>query len=83
MYRDDHSPLADWIIDAYEMIASEIGAQEDDQRFDTERAHDLLVAEGHDRMDAEYAIQRLLDRGYLYSVEGDLFVTEPDHSTDD
>ena len=42
---------------------------------------ELLVAHeefSEDAADAEYAIERLLSRGWLYDVEGDLRITDRD-----
>jgi hypothetical protein len=76
MYRDDRPPLSDWILDAYRTLASRINAREGG--LSTDRAMEILITEETDQADAEYALQRLLDRGYLYQAEGELFVTQPD-----
>ena len=78
MYRNDRSPLPPWIEDAYETLADEIDQQEGG--IATARAQALLYTVNliEDEADVHYAIDRLLNRGYLYTVEGELFVTEPD-----
>jgi hypothetical protein len=43
-------------------------------RFDDAIAQ--LCAADFNTDDAEYAVERLLNRGYLYQVDGELFVTE-------
>ena len=79
MWENDRQPLPDWIEDAYRILLGHI----DDPRegIERERAHNVLIhaQEFPDQPgDAEYAISRLLNRGYFYEVDGDLRVTEPD-----
>jgi hypothetical protein len=76
MFRDDRPPLPDWILDAYRQLAEQI--QTRDGGLPVESAKALLSTEGADQADVDYALQRLLDRGCLYQVEGELFVTLPD-----
>lgn len=76
MFRDERPPLSDWILDAYHQLARQI--QTRDGGLPIEDAKALLITEETDEFDVEYALQRLLDRGYLYQVEGELFVTHPD-----
>lgn len=77
MYRNDRSRLAPWIEDAYNTLASEIHDQEGDHGLGTDRAREVLHANDLIGEDAQYALKRLLDRGYLYTVDDELFVTEP------
>jgi hypothetical protein len=72
--------LPDWIQTAYDVLEATIN--ERDGGLAVEEAHAVVLEAAIDEgeltsTDAEYAIQRLLNRGYLYEVEGDLFVTEP------
>lgn len=76
MFRDERPPLSDWILDAYRQLAEQIQIR--DGGLPTEEAKSLLITEETDETDVEYLLQRLLDRGYLYQVEGELFVTQPD-----
>jgi SOS response regulatory protein OraA/RecX len=78
MYRNDSPPLAPWLEVAYDRLADEIHHQE--SGLATNRARTLLHTEGlcENEEDAQYAIERLLGRGYLYTVDDELFVTEPD-----
>lgn len=76
MYRDERPPLSDWILDAYRQLAAQIQPREGG--LSTGDAKTLLITEEIDESDVEYALRRLLDRGYLYQVEGELFVTEPE-----
>ena len=75
MTGDDRSPLADWIEEAYDRLARETAAR--DGGIPIEEARDSLAETGLERGDADYAIERLLERGYLYSVGDELFVTDP------
>lgn len=76
MYRDERPPLSDWILNAYRRLASRI--QTRDGGLPTDEAKELLFTEEIEESDVEYALQRLIDRGYLYRVDDELFVTEPD-----
>lgn len=80
MYRNDRSRLAPWIEEAYDTLASEIRQREDDNGLETDRAQEILHTDERieGKEDAQYVLKRLLDRGYLYTVDGKLFVTEPD-----
>lgn len=78
VHRDERPPLPDWILDAYRQLASRIQAR--DGGLPMEEANAILLAEEIEEPDVEYALQRLLDRGYLYRVSDELFVTEPDDS---
>lgn len=81
MFRDDRPPLPNWILDAYRQLATQI--QSRDGGLPTEEAETILTTAEIDESDAEYALGRLLDRGYLYQVEDELFVTLPDELDDE
>jgi len=79
MRTNESRSLPDWIEDAYEILVPEIEEREDG--ISQEQAYDRLLA--HDSFpskpaDAEYAIERLLDSGWFYEVDGSLRVTDPD-----
>ena len=79
MWPDEPRTLPDWIERAYEILVSQAAAFDDG--IPRDRASELLVS--HDEFsegpaDAEYAIERLLDRGWLYDVDGHLRITDPD-----
>ena len=76
MFRDERPPLPEWVLDAYSQLAERIRSR--DGGLPIEEAKALLITEDTDQADVDYAFQRLLDRGYLYQVEGELFVTLPD-----
>lgn len=77
MYRNDRSRVTPWIEDAYDRLTHEIHHQDDDHGLGIDRARILLHTDELIEADAQYAVERLLDRGYLYSVDGELFITEP------
>lgn len=81
MFRDDRPPLPNWILDAYRQLATQI--QSRDGGLPTKEAETILATAEIDESDAEYALGRLLDRGYLYQVEDELFVTLPDELDDE
>ena len=79
MWANDPRSLPDWIEDAYEILVPEIedreGGISQEQAYDRLLAHDTFPSEP---ADAEYAIERLLDSGWFYEVDGSLRVTDPD-----
>lgn len=83
---DPRPPLPEWITDAYAVLSTHItnsdGSNRDGQvpAINREQAVDLLCASetvALERADAEHAIKRLIDRGYLYQVDTELRVTIP------
>lgn len=77
MWSNEPRSLPDWIEDAYEILVSRTGERQGG--IPRDQAHDLLL--GHDAFptepaDAEYAIERLLNTGWLYEVDGELRVTD-------
>jgi hypothetical protein len=71
--------MPEWIEQAYEILVSHIADTE--EGISRERAQELLLAHddfSEDAADAEYAIKRLLSRGWLYEVEGELRITDRD-----
>lgn len=76
MFRNERPPLSDWILDGYRQLGDQI--QKREGGLPIEDAKSFLITEETDEFDVEYALGRLLDRGYLYEVEGELFVTQPD-----
>jgi hypothetical protein len=76
--RDSDGPsLPTWIEDTYEVLAPHLSNQEDGlSKADAETfliTHsDLDLSD----TDARYALDQLINKGYLYEVEGNLFVTE-------
>lgn len=76
MYRDERPPLPDWILEVYRNLKSHICRG--DNGLAKEKAMALIVTEEIVETDAEYALQRLIDRGYLYLVDDELYVTDSD-----
>ncbi|WP_306061213.1 hypothetical protein [Natronococcus wangiae] len=76
MYRDERPPLPNWILDVYRQLKPRICSGDDG--LAKEKATALIVTEEIGEADAEYALQRLIDRGYLYLVDDELYVTDPD-----
>ena len=76
MYRDERPPLPDWIVDVYRHLKSHLCHGGDG--LAKEKATALIVTEEIGEGDAEYALQRLINRGYLYLVDDELYVTESD-----
>lgn len=76
MYRDERPPLPDWILEVYRQLKPRICRG--DNGLVKEKAMALIVTEEIGETDAEYALQRLIDRGYLYLVDDELYVTDSD-----
>lgn len=79
MYTTDDRPLGSLAEDAYETL---LDAIEPVEGIPIDDAHDRLREEGFSDGDADYAIKRLLNRGYLYEVEGRVFVTDREDETE-
>jgi len=77
MRHTDKPRLPDWIREAYETLESEY-TTEIDELAHTDAKKRLLAEDGNikEEADAEYAIDRLLDRGWLYEVNDQLRKTE-------
>ena len=73
MYDRDERPLGAVAESAYEVLLQTIDPEDGIPRSD---AHERLLEADYADTDAAYAIDRLLSRGYLYDVNGQLFVTE-------
>ena len=75
MYNRDERPLGAVAESAYELLLETTEPSEGIPRDD---ANERLLEAGFAAGDAEYAIDRLLNRGYLYAVDSQLFVTDDD-----
>jgi hypothetical protein len=79
MWNSDGRRLPDWVEDAYDHLAPRIlesdGGIPRDDAVTFLADHDDLALEVSE---SKFAIEQLLDRGYLYEVEGVLFVTDAD-----
>jgi len=79
MWSNEPRSLPDWIEDAYQILVS--GTPDQQPNFSYDQAKDLLLAAEDfpdEPADAEYAIERLLDSGWLYAVDGKLRITDPE-----
>lgn len=76
MLNNDSPSLPDWIQDAYESLEPHFETTDGLSRTD---AHHHLPSDAdhvEEAGDASYVIDRLLERGWLYEVEGILYKTE-------
>jgi hypothetical protein len=79
MWNSDERRLPDWVEDAYDHLAARMHDCED--RISRDDAVTILASNGNLALgvsESKFAIEQLLDRGYLYEVEGVLFVTDTD-----
>lgn len=77
MRHIDEPSLPTWIREAYETLEAEYAS--DINELSRTDAEEILLAEGGNieaEADAVYAIDRLLDRGWLYEVNDQLRKTE-------
>ncbi len=83
---DSRPTFPDWILKCYDCLRQHLCNQvksgdTDRQGVERTEAIELLLSTTDvalESEDAEYAIDRLLNRGYLYEVESELRLTEPD-----
>lgn len=75
MYHRDERPLGAVAESAYEVL---LEVTEPNEGVPREYAHSRLLDADFGDNDADYALDRLLDRGYLYAVDDELFVTDSD-----
>ncbi|MFC7215988.1 hypothetical protein ACFQO4_18110 [Saliphagus sp. GCM10025334] len=82
---DPRSPLSEWILDVYDVLCTHSlnsDDQEDVQSIPREQALEVLLRTDElalEPEDANYALSRLLERGYFYEVDDELRVTEPEN----
>lgn len=83
---DPRPPLPDWVLDTYTTLCDHIAEQEHDESqhhilaIPREKAIQVLLSTDEIKLepeDADYALTRLVDRGYLYEVDSELRVTQP------
>jgi hypothetical protein len=77
MRHPSEPSLPEWVQTAYETLETAYTADTDELPRDT--AHEFLLAEAEhieDGGDATYVLDRLLERGWLYEVDGQLRKTE-------
>lgn len=79
MWKNDSRSLPDWIEETYEILEPYIRQRE--RGLSLDEAHEILADQDQfssNGTDAKYAIERLLESGWLYEVDGDLRITDPD-----
>lgn len=81
---DPYPPIADWILDAYTVLSASLSEAATDEShgqvpaISRNQAVDVLLTTDELALepdDANHALTRLLDRGYLYAVDDELRVT--------
>ncbi len=80
MRRNEPRSLPGCVEDAYDILASQTTDRQ--AEFSHERAQELLLANEafpDEPADAKYAIEHLLNYGWLYEVENKLRITDPEH----
>ena len=79
MWESDGPRLPAWIKDTYEILVPYLSTQEDGASRDDVAT--FLTEHGElelSKPDVNYALEQLLNRGYLYEVDSELYVTDPD-----
>lgn len=78
-------PLPDWICECYDCVRERLceleSSSDSKPEIDREEAIAMVVTNCQTELepeDAEYALKRLLDHGYLYQVDSTLRLTIPD-----
>lgn len=77
MRNPDQPSLPEWIQNAYETLETAYTSHADE--LSRTAANEFLLDEAEPIEtdgDAEYVLDRLLDRGWLYEVDGQLRITE-------
>ena len=77
MKHTGQPPLPGWIQSAYQTLEKAYTSGTDE--LSMTEAHEFLLAESEhieEHADAVYVVDRLLDRGWLYEVNGQLRKTE-------
>ncbi|WP_323174732.1 hypothetical protein [Natrialba sp. PRR66] len=81
---DPRLPLSEWILDAYDVLCTHCLNSDDHdnvQSVPREQALEILLRTNEltlEPEDANYALTRLLERGYFYEVDDELRVTAPE-----
>ncbi|ADB63564.1 hypothetical protein Htur_4792 (plasmid) [Haloterrigena turkmenica DSM 5511] len=86
MVDDPRPPLPNWVTDAYTVLETDITENAADSgqsgvpAISRDQAADVLCADDDLALepdDADYALRRLLNRGYFYAVDNELRLTSP------
>ncbi len=76
---DPRPSLPEWILECYAVLCDQ-DLDEDVSSFTREQALDTLLEAQTPELepeDVDHALTRLLERGYLYTVDDELRVTNP------
>ncbi|OIB57328.1 hypothetical protein [Natrialba sp. SSL1] len=82
---DPRPPLSEWILDAYDVLCTHSlnsDDHDDVQSVPREQALEILLRSNElalEPEDANFALIRLLERGYFYEVDDELRVTAPEN----
>jgi len=78
MWNEDEPSLPGWIEDAYQPLGRYCCEQSDQDSFTRQQATDFIAEAnpGFGDADIEHALDHLLNRGWLYEVDDQLFITE-------
>ena len=85
MWSNEPRSLPDWVERGYQILSAEI-ADASSEGLPRDRAREELLAHGvfpDEPSDAEYAIDYLLNSGWLYDVDGRLRITDPELERDE
>lgn len=82
MRSTDQHPLPEWIQLIYDVLTSEIISN--NNGIAHEQAIEILLEkideeETFQQADVEYAVEQLLLRGWLYEVNGDIYITDTEN----
>ena len=78
MAPEGHPELPDWIKDSYLPLEQYLCGQADQDSFTHHQATELIAEVNPDfsDVDIDHTLDYLLNRGWLYQVDGQLFITE-------
>lgn len=85
MWSNEPRSLPDWVERGYQILSVKI-AEASSEGLPRDRARVELLAHREfpdEPSDAEYAIDHLLNSGWLYEVNGSLRITDPELERDD
>ena len=82
---DPRPPLPDWILECYDCLRPAMCDREEEhvdiRAIDRDEAVEFLLADCEVPLepdDVTYALEQLLNRGYVYQVDDELRLTTPD-----
>ena len=82
MWKSDRPPLPEWIKNVYTLLEGHI-TDSNANSIKQDAAVTLIVDQKEvPTEDAQHAVERLLNRGHLYEVNEELYITETDDDND-